>query len=480
MLMINDCTVEAAFELPWKMKIGIVRGDSNPTYPTLDNTDGVLTGETQGVRLRITPSPDQQWPLHIELGTNGAEEIQLYLLLEGVQHAVLPGDRKLESVGYGAGGGTGGLGVPFVGLGGEDTVVGFYWDCLVHHPVALRKDQEGLLLVGKHIGHLDKPFRMRFGFSEGSSFDAAFRSHAEGFPHWYGAVGGVDLSEGNWWYAGAEDNTGLMASVAEKRHLLGPQRVRFYQIHCYFPKYGVYQTQEEVWRDIYGRETAVEQLRGVMGWCRQEGITPFLYFNATECQWQYAEEHLSDSIACDEKGSPIKTWWVEGNPREHTYLMNPDPAYGFGAFVLRQVQLAIERYPDLGGIFVDRADYRHIDYAHAAPGISVGGKTAYPISVGVDKLLTAIKRLCRDAGKYLVVNVPSGVETARHGDGLTLDAVFPWVVQARYMAWNKPVWWLTYPVTKKTVEKAMAYRLRLGADWELNLPEEDWDAVAAQ
>ena len=48
------------------------------------------------------------------------------------------------------------------------------------------------------------------------------------------------------------------------------------------------------------------------------------------------------------------------------------------------------------------------------------------------------------------------------------------------MAWNKPVWWLTYPVTKKTVEKAMAYRLRLGADWELNLPEEDWDAVAAQ
>jgi len=245
-----------------------------------------------------------------------------------------------------------------------------------------------------------------------------------------------------------------------------PQRIeqwlreglKWQEIHFHFPFYGLYAPKEKEWVSVTSIEAA-SQLnlkslshlggggpiydapvykiteRGINEYIdllHQKGVAAFIYYQNFECDGDFAEKNFKESIVTDELGRFRRGWM-------YTYLMNPDPQYEWFKHLLQQVEGLLVKYPNCDGFFIDRADYRELDFGHEDGITMVGDKPCYMIGFAFQKAMEHICKILHQKGKAIWTNGPTSIEATKHVDGVMAEGHAFWLKTLQYICLSRPL-----------------------------------------
>ena len=245
-----------------------------------------------------------------------------------------------------------------------------------------------------------------------------------------------------------------------------PQRIerwlreglKWQEIHFHFPFYGLYAPKKKEWMSVTSIEAASQlnlkrlsrlgrrgpiydapvykvsekEIKSYIDLLHQKGVAAFMYYQMFECNRDYAEKNFKESIVTDESGR-FRPGWM------YTYLMNPDPKYRWFKHLLQQVEGLLAKYPNCDGLFLDRADYRELDFSHDDGVTMVGNKPCHMIGFGFQKAMEQIADILHRRGKAIWTNGPTSIEATKHIDGVMAEGHPFWLKTLQYLCLVRPL-----------------------------------------
>lgn len=245
-----------------------------------------------------------------------------------------------------------------------------------------------------------------------------------------------------------------------------PQRIELWlreglkwqEIHFHFPFYGLYAPKKKEWMSVTSIEAASqlnlrslsrlgrrgpiydapvykvseENINKYIDLLHQKGVAAFMYYQNFECNGDYAGKNFKESIVTDESGRFRRGWM-------YTYLMNPDPKYGWFKHLLQQVEGLLAKYPNCDGFFLDRADYRELDFSHDDGVTMVENRPCHMIGFGFQKAMEQISNILHQRGKAIWTNGPTSIEATKHVDGVMAEGHPFWLKTLQYVCLIRPL-----------------------------------------
>jgi len=245
-----------------------------------------------------------------------------------------------------------------------------------------------------------------------------------------------------------------------------PQRIeqwlreglKWQEIHFHFPFYGLYAPKKKEWTSVTSIEAASqlnlkrlsrlgrrgpiydapvykvseEDIRRYINFLHQKGVAAFMYYQIFECNGDYAEENFKKSIVTNELGRFRRGWM-------YTYLMNPDPKYRWFKHLLQQIERLLIKYPNCDGLFLDRADYRELDFSHDDGVTMVENRPCYMIGFGFQKAVEQIANILHERGKSIWTNGPTSIEATKRIDGVMAEGHPFWLKTLQYLCLIRPL-----------------------------------------
>ena len=191
----------------------------------------------------------------------------------------------------------------------------------------------------------------------------------------------------------------------------------FLEVHGHFPEYGVYMEPEALanpkltWRckphpsvplSLAGNRRCIEEL-----WAA--GIAPFMYWYNCHALPDTINRRWPGSTMRDEKRRPLLKWYTEPS------VWGP-PESPFGRHMIRQMELMLAAYPKMAGLFVDNYAIEMYDFSHDDGVTTVHDKCVYDLNRNHQLLGPPCFEMAHAAGKVIMVNKISTVESLRGAD----------------------------------------------------------------
>ena len=255
--------------------------------------------------------------------------------------------------------------------------------------------------------------------------------------------------------------------------------VRWEELHGHFVHYGSMIPDREVksWvnqSDSFGATMTREKIAEHCRLARKAGVGTFLYYNVTESENWFAKERFPHSIAMDEAEKPIGAWRSQTYPSLRAcWLMNADPATGFGKYMIQQAHEMVDAYPDAAGFFWDVYGRSYMfDFAHDDGITMVNNKPAYYPEFMYQRLMREyIGPLLHGRRMEITANKPVTAASTRGVDGIMMMEDAPreenpaWITAQSYLGLTRHVMILESNASNS--EMAYLHCLRYGAFYSL-------------
>lgn len=198
------------------------------------------------------------------------------------------------------------------------------------------------------------------------------------------------------------DDEATLRGKMKARHDRG---VRWAELHCHFPHYGLYVNPTEPWTGEHsGVETTYDLVRRTIGLYQEHNIKVHTYYNIIDGQCQYAEKEFPESVVVDEQGERVPAF-------RECWLMNADPSTPFGRHCLEQFDKILEKYGQTDAIFFDvYGRHYNLDFGHDDGITMVHNKPAYCLKFAFQRIMERIEPKLRAMGKQFSANKPEGIE----------------------------------------------------------------------
>lgn len=259
--------------------------------------------------------------------------------------------------------------------------------------------------------------------------------------------------------------------VREKKiRELQQDKTGWVEMHGYFPFYGHYAPKAKSWNIISnsdkitldewerssGQDNSYHIMNKVIELYHTYGIKVYLYFQVFEAWHQWAETYYTSSIAFKASGNPYPAWQL-------TNLMNPDPSYVWGNYIISQITHILDQYPGADGIFYDRMDYYNYDYAHDDGITYIDDRPAYMLAFAQEEINKTIFDLCHTKGKSILGNGPTSIEICKNLDGILAESDPTTLQRLQYLALTRPLVFLVKDYTPEQTEMKLKWALCCGA-----------------
>jgi hypothetical protein len=285
------------------------------------------------------------------------------------------------------------------------------------------------------------------------------------YPDYFQPVSEHTLEGEGWYYLADAFDT------ANKIEGLSNTRVAWVELHGHFPFYGLYMPEKSEWGIIFdspdyslsdwskgsGRKmNSYARMKNTIDIYHRFGIQVYLYFQCFEAWYQYAQKYFERSIARDKYGDPMQGW-------KYTQLMNPDPSGAWGKHIEQQITEILKIYPDIDGIFYDRMDYWHYDFAHDDGITIVDNKPAYTLGFAQQKINESIFQMMHANNKGIWGNGPASIDVCKNLDGVMAERHTSNLLRLQYLAIARPIIFLAYDREPKETEDKLKNALLCGA-----------------
>lgn len=302
-----------------------------------------------------------------------------------------------------------------------------------------KKDIETGLLISTHaagwrpaLGWVYSKYKQYF--DPDPSFEQWEGSFASGYPLLKDSLGANDI-----------------------RQVYATERARgagWEELHGHFPWYGsmIPDAGVKSWinesHPVPNTTSTREKIAEHCRLAREAGIGVFLYYNMTESEYWYAQQRFADSIGKSESGQPIGAFRSQVYPGKRAcWMMNADPATGFGKFMIDQAREMVEAYPAAAGFFWDVYGRSYMfDFAHDDGITMVNNKPAYYPEFMYQRLMRDhIRPMLRSKGMTITANKPVTVASTMGLDGIMTMEDAPreespaWITAQSYLGLNRHV-----------------------------------------
>jgi hypothetical protein len=189
----------------------------------------------------------------------------------------------------------------------------------------------------------------------------------------------------------------------KKRHQRG---VKWAELHCHFPRYGLYVNPTEPWRGEHTQtELTFDMVRQYIRLLHEQDIAVHTYYNIIDGECNYAEREFPESIVRDEEGKMVPAF-------RECWLMNADPSTPFGKHSLEQFSKLLDTYPESDAVFFDvYGRHYDIDFGHDDGLTMIHNKPAYCLKFAFARIMERIEPILRSRGMVFSANKPEGIET---------------------------------------------------------------------
>lgn len=279
-------------------------------------------------------------------------------------------------------------------------------------------------------------------------------------------------------YHGGRPDPDDEATVRRRMKGRHDRGVRWAELHCHFPHYGLYVNPAEPWIGEHsGIQTTYELVRRTIARYQEAGIKVHVYYNIIDGNCKYVEPAFPESIVVNEALQRVPAF-------RECWLMNADPDLPFGRHCLGQFDQLLEKYGKMDGIFFDvYGRHYNLDFGHDDGITMVHNKPAYCLKFAFQRIMDRIEPKLRKLGKQFSANKPEGIEVLSGIDLIMADEGHdPHRLEAMsYYGLFKPVMVLDVEIWKDP-ESTLKTCLRLAMmyndmesdyeKWKLNLPPE--------
>ncbi|MEO0247975.1 MAG: family 16 glycoside hydrolase [candidate division WOR-3 bacterium] len=250
--------------------------------------------------------------------------------------------------------------------------------------------------------------------------------------------------------------------------------VAWEEFHAHFPFYGLYAPQDrDEWALVFDQDTVsldaweadnvpsgtprtgYAAVNAVIDAWHSYQIQSYIYFQAFEAWHQYAERYFPADISRDAGGNAHPAWYF-------CNLMNPDPEGDWGRYIISQLQRILDRYPEVDGLFYDRADYNYLDYAHDDGVTMSGTRRGSKLDIALAKMNERLFSILHTRGKGVWTNGPTSLEVCRGVDGIMAEA-FSQAPAIQFLGLHRPTILLVYDSTAEQTELKSKVALWTGA-----------------
>ena len=217
-------------------------------------------------------------------------------------------------------------------------------------------------------------------------------------------------------YHGGRPDPDDEPAIREKMKGRHERGVRWAELHCHFPHYGLYVNPAEPWIGEHSDlETTYDLVRRTISLYQEHGIKVHTYYNIIDGKCEYVEKAFPESIVVDERGRRVPAF-------RECWLMNADPATPFGRHCLEQFDKLLEKYGRTDAIFFDvYGRHYSLDFGHDDGITMVHNRRAYCLKFAFQRIMERIEPKLRAMGKQFSANKPEGIETLAGIDLIMAD-----------------------------------------------------------
>jgi len=243
---------------------------------------------------------------------------------------------------------------------------------------------------------------------------AALAWYANRYPRYFQPDPRIREHEGV--YHGGRPDPDDEAEVRQKMKARHERGVRWAELHCHFPHYGLYVNPTEPWTGEHSEvQTTYDLVRRTIRLYQEAGIKVHTYYNIIDGQCQYAESQFPESIVVDERGQRVPAF-------RECWLMNADPSTPFGRHCLEQFDKLLQTSPGTDAIFFDvYGRHYNLDFGHDDGITMVHNKPAYCLKFAFARIMERIEPKLRAMGKQFSANKPEGIEAMAGIDLIMAD-----------------------------------------------------------
>jgi len=239
----------------------------------------------------------------------------------------------------------------------------------------------------------------------------ALGHYVKAYPHLFEPVPATRAVEGMY----AITTPTRLAAGGMKR--LTTPGTTFAEVHGHFPEYSVFvepdaiAETEKTWRckPHPSKPLSVADNRKWIDKLNDAGIAPFMYWYNVHALPETIRRRWPGSTMRDERGRALLKWHTEPS-------VWGAPDSPFGKHLIRQMDLMLEAYPKMAGLFVDNFAVEMLDFAHDDGVTMVHDKCVYDLNRNHQTIGPICFKRAHAAGKIIMVNKISTIESLAGAD----------------------------------------------------------------
>ena len=193
--------------------------------------------------------------------------------------------------------------------------------------------------------------------------------------------------------------------------------VTFMEMHGHFPEYSVFirpealKTKGVTWRckPHPGKMLTLADNREWIRKLNRAGIAPFMYWYNVHANGRTIAKLWGEDLMRNERGEIMLKW-----KKEPSIRAAPDSPYG--RHMVEQMKLLLKAYPAMAGLFVDNYAIERYDFAHDDGVTMIHNRPAWDMNRNHQTVGPPCFDLAHKAGKLIMVNKISTIESLRGAD----------------------------------------------------------------
>jgi hypothetical protein len=269
----------------------------------------------------------------------------------------------------------------------------------------------------------DKPSKLTLQMLfHDDDYRSVIKAYSDRYPRYFKPAAEEIPYQGSFWYHHIHAHPDI--EELERQH------VNFIWMSFWFTHLGEYLPNATEWKPYtyarwwsLGETMSDERIRAFIRKMHDHDIGAYAYFNVTEYGGvggesgggeranQILQEQFADALMRDANLAHIPTW-------EGAVAMNARKQYSLFPFLKEQLELHLERLPEIDGFAVDRLDWASkFDYAHHDGLSMIGDKPVENMAGPVAEGLAEVCRQAHAADKVVFVNQFWRVEVLKDVDG---------------------------------------------------------------
>ncbi|MBN1445182.1 MAG: hypothetical protein JW957_03640 [Candidatus Omnitrophica bacterium] len=255
----------------------------------------------------------------------------------------------------------------------------------------------------------------------------------------------------------------------KKARIMAELGCKWHEIHAHFPFYGNYHPEGmKSWSTGHPMrvskahpDISVELIKKSIKNLHNAGVAAMPYIQvAGDGDDKLPAAILNRSLIKDIYGEKVSAW-------PGTHMMNSDLSLPFGKDMVRQIKGMVSRYPEMDGVFLDQACYNFLDTAHSDGITAVGNRPAYMTGFNYAPQLELLSGLLHPE-KVIIGNGPFSIGIMKYIDGFMAECESWLNDHLQYYAIAKPMFFLTWGKSGRSLEKMFQSCIFYGAGFTSN------------